>query len=295
MTPRSYWVLAVATLMLLGLGAWFLIFKPIHVETSAELPAGFPADSFDHSSFENLLKSHVGSEGGVDYEAWHSNPKHRDQLKRYLAAVAQYSPDNAKERFSQKSDEVAYWIYAYNAMVIDSILDRWPLGSVTDVKAPLEVVKGFGFFYKLKFTAGGQALSLYEIEHDKVIAQAEDPRVHFVLNCGSGGCPVMRPKLPTGDELEPFLAKAAADFVAEERNVSIDHAKQVVRVSKIFDWYKDDFLNELRRRGKPIESGILGYLLLAAEGPRQEQLERAMSYEIVVSEYDWSVNDKDKR
>jgi hypothetical protein len=37
-------------------------------------------------------------------------------------------------------------MYGYNAYVIKSVLDHWPLKSVTDVKAPVEAVKELGFF-----------------------------------------------------------------------------------------------------------------------------------------------------
>ena len=68
------------------------------------------------------------------------------QLNSYLGAVSRFSPDNAPHRFRGRNDELAYWIYAYNAYVIRSVLDHWPLDSVTDVKAPLEAIKGLGFF-----------------------------------------------------------------------------------------------------------------------------------------------------
>ena len=92
------------------------------------------------------------------------------------------------------------------------------------MKAPIEFVKGFGFFYRQRFVFGEKAYSLYAIENDKVRNTYRDARIHFVLNCGSQSCPVLRPELPTGDELEPFLHQAAIDFVGEDRNVHIDHA-----------------------------------------------------------------------
>ncbi len=285
-------ILGLAALTVFSLGFWTI--KPIVSRPNSDLPADFPSETFDHSSFESLLKKYAGQDGGVDYESWHQRTEDRERLRRYLAAVARFSPENAPERFQSKEDRVAYWMYAYNAMVVDAILERWPLKSVLEVKAPIEVVKGLGFFYKLKFTAGERTMSLYEIEHDRVIALAEDPRVHFVLNCGSGGCPVMRPELPTGKDLEPFLRKSAADFVSQEENVSIDHQARTVTVSKIFDWYEEDFYNDLRRRGVSTKEGILAYLPLVAEGNKRKELMRAKDYRLVVRPYDWSVNSSPK-
>lgn len=269
----------------------FYVLRPIDVRERRGLPPDFPEDSFSHQSFEELLQRFVSPEGDVDYTRWQADPQAVEGLERYLGAVATLSPDNAPSRFPEKADQIAYWMYAYNALVISAVLERYPIESVTDVKAPIEVVRGLGFFYKLRFLVGGKRLSLYEIEHDKVIAQAEDPRVHFVLNCGSGGCPAVRPELPTGAELEPFLASSAAAFVAEKRNVRIDHKRRELTLSKIFSWYEEDFVAELRRRGLPSQGGVAAYLPLVAQGPLQEELKRAANYQVTFSDYDWSLNE----
>ena len=154
----------------------------------------------------------------------------------------------------------------------------------------IEIKQGYGFFYKLEYVCGGKAYSLYEIEHEKVIGPAQDPRVHFVLNCGSEGCPAVRPELPSGVALEPYLAQAARDFVADPRNVRVDHEARRVTLSQIFEWYRDDFLMELRRRGQPAERGLLGYLRLVAAQDMQADLARAQDYELTFRQYDWSVN-----
>jgi len=51
-------------------------------------------------------------------------------------------------------------------------------------------------------------------------------RIHFVLNCASESCPVARPDLPVGDELQRLLESAAAEFVNESDNVYVDHDRR---------------------------------------------------------------------
>jgi len=284
-------LLVLVLAFLLGAAALTVfVLRPVVTVVPDEIPADFPSDGFSHATFEGLLETYVTPDGGMDYERFSANSTDRAKLARYLGAVARYSPDNSPARFASENDRTAYWMYAYNALVIYAVLERWPLESVTDVKAPIEVVRGLGFFYKLKFIVGGECLSLYEIEHKKVLKRAKDPRVHFVLNCGSGGCPVMRPELPTGDDLEPFLQQAAEDFVGSERNVLIDHEKKTVYVSKIFDWYEDDFLMEVRRRGTPGRNDLVAYLSLVAPARMKPDLSQAKSYSVTVRDYDWSVN-----
>ncbi len=287
---RWIWFLAgLAALLLSGFGFWKLNTRSTLVQVDAELPDDFPEHGFAHNAFERLLVKYVVA-GRVDYDAWQRDNVARAQLDSYLAAVAAYSPDSHPARFSGDNDGLAYWMYAYNAFVIKAILERWPLDSVTDVKAPVEVVKGLGFFYTLKFVAGGKAITLYDLEHNKVLRPASDPRVHFVLNCGSAGCPVIRPKLPTGAELETLMEQAAADFVNEPRNVSVDHAAKEIRLSTIFEWYKDDFLNELRRRGLPTKRGVVAYVELVAGDKLRADLEKGSGYKVRHVPYDWDIN-----
>lgn len=282
-------------IVLLGLTAlataWYWNTRPTLVEIHAQIPDDFHDEGFSHVIFESLLRTYVDDQGQVDYGAWQASNKDIRRLDGYLAAVAAYSPDSAPERFASDNDRLAYWMYAYNAFVIKAILDRWPIASVTDVKAPVELVEGLGFFYTLRFVAGGEPYSLYAIENDKVRKPSQDPRIHFVLNCAAGSCPILRPELPDGDELEPFLEESERWFIAEERNVRIDHEAKTVVLSAIFKWYRDDFVNDLRRRGLPSQHGVLDYIIHAATGELRAELERTRDYEMRFDDYDWSLNE----
>ncbi len=253
--------------------------------------AGFPEQGFSHDAFDELLGEYVTPAGRVDYDRWHTSVNSVSQLDGYLAAVGKYSPDKTPDRFPERSDALAYWMYGYNAYVIKAVLDRWPLSSVTDVKAPIEAVKGMGFFYQLRFSFGGEYLSLLSVENDKIRARYKDARIHFVLNCASESCPVARPELPTGDELEEMMTKAAGDFVNDPNNVSVDHERRIVFLSSIFKWYKKDFINDLGAKGLPAGRGLIDYVTTLASGELQGDLERADGYKVEFRDYDWSLNE----
>jgi len=266
--------------------AVLLLNRPRLVTIDAAIPENFPADRFSHDVLEQLLQTYVDGAGDVDYERWQQNTPDLQRLESYLAAVSRYSPESTPARFETKQDELAYWLYAYNAYVIKSILDRWPLASVTNVKAPIEIVKGLGFFYQLRFIFGGEEYSLYAVENDIIRASYRDARIHFVLNCGSESCPVLRPELPSGTELESYLQQAA------RRNVSIDHDKKEIVLSTIFKWFRKDFINDLRRRGLSSDRGLIDYVASVAPEPLNGELAMAANYTIVFSDYDWAVNQK---
>ncbi len=261
----------------------------------AMVPQDFPPDGFSHRLFEDLLKSYVNDAGEVDYEAWHDSSDDNRQLDSYLAAVSAYSPDNAPDRFESRNDALAYWLYAYNAYVIRSVLDHWPLQSVTDVQAPVEFVTGFGFFYRQQYVFGGDSYSLLAVENQKIRATYKDARIHFVLNCASESCPVLRPELPTGDALESLLQEATLEFVSDERNVYIDHASKTIFLSTIFKWFKKDFVSELRKRGLPTEGGAVAYIASVADPEKRDALLSAIDYDVKYRDYDWSLNNDDSR
>ena len=271
-------------------GGFFWVNRPQQVPVHASPPANFPSDSFSHQYFEALLKDYVDANGRVDYERWQASRQSTAALDSYLAAVSLYSPDSAPDRFATRTEELAYWIYGYNAYVVKSVLDNWPIESVTDLKAPIEAIRGFGFFYRMRYRFGGEYFSLLGVENDKIRKQYRDARIHFVLNCASESCPVMRPALPTGAGLEALLEKAATDFVSDVRNVSIDHDNQRVLLSTIFKWFEKDFLNDLRMHGRPAERGLIDYVASVAPETLRIELNAAVGYGIEFRDYDWTLN-----
>ncbi len=287
------YAISIFVLLVLLVSGFFWINRPHFVAVSAEVSEAFPANGFSHAGFETLLQQYVDAEGNVDYNEWHSNMAAVAQLESYLAAVSQFSPDNSPARFATSNDELAYWLYGYNAYVIKSVLDHWPIDSVTDVKAPLEVVTGMGFFYRLRYQFGGERFSLMSVENEKIRKGFNDARIHFVLNCASDSCPVMRPTLPTGEALQDLLATAATEFVGDPGNVSVDHTNEKILLSSIFKWFRKDFLNDLTRRGRPAERGIVDYVASVASDSLKAELDSAEGYEVVFTDYDWSLNKSD--
>ena len=133
---------------------------------------------------------------------------------------------------------------------------------------------------------------LASFENQKIRKTYQDARIHFVLNCASESCPILRPELPTGEDLEDLLASSATDFVSDTENVSFDHDRKTVLLSTIFKWYEKDFLNDLRLRGRPTERGLIDYVASVAPMSMQTDLTRAEGYDIVFKDYDWTLNNR---
>jgi hypothetical protein len=287
---RLQYVIALLVLVALLVGGFAVLNRPHFVPIREDIPADFPAEGFSHIYFESLLQTYVDANGNVDYESWHDSEAAVKLLHSYLAAVSRFSPEHTPERFASSDDELAYWLYGYNAYVIKSVLDNWPISSVTDVKAPVEAVKGMGFFYRLRFEFGREKYSLLSVENSVIRKRYKDARIHFVLNCASESCPVLRPTLPTGEALQELLASATTEFVSDPRNVSVDHANRRVILSTIFKWFRKDFLQDLAKRGRPAERGLIDYVASVASEPLKSELNEIEGYEVTFEDYDWALN-----
>src|SRR5690554_1705287 len=82
------------------------------------------------------------------------NQTYREARKTYLSQITSAPVD----RYSSNA-RLAFYINAYNAIVLDSILSKWPVKSVMTLD---------GFFDKDKHTIAGQTMTLDELEHNKI-------------------------------------------------------------------------------------------------------------------------------
>ncbi len=235
---------------------------------------------YSNEPFLALVRKYA-IDGGrkVDYAAWNNSIDDLTTLDRQVDLIARISPDSHPELFATSEAQRSYWINTYNTLVLQAVLDYWPLESVRDIKISLtsRLVPGKGFFYDRKVVVGGKQTSLYNFEK-QVLRTQKDPRLHFALNCASDSCPVLRPWEWSDEQLDA----AAHDFINEPANVSIEDDS--LTLSSIFKWYKKEFPKD-----------IYAYLMQHAEPELGYQLQAAKdnNYRIRYRTYDWSLNDID--
>jgi hypothetical protein len=183
--------------------------------------------TFDHAPWDAALKVAV-KDGRVDYAALSRDPR----VAEYVGRLAAFDPAQLPTREAR----LAFWLNAYNVLAVSGVLAHYPgLKSVSDV-AP-----DFGFFKAQSYKVGGKALSLNDIENDIVRKTFADARVHAALNCASTSCPPLRAEAFQPETLERQLDEQMRRFVRDASRNRIVAATGEVRLSSIFDWYKDDF------------------------------------------------------
>jgi hypothetical protein len=277
--------------MLLGLAvpwAGCTAIRPAGVVARA--PAVAPG--FSHTELDRVQSRFVDENGLVDYQGLAKDPA---GLERYHLALTARSPDSDPELFPGSDDELAYWINAYNASVLTTVIAHYPIASVTDVKAPFPlglVSDKLGFFVLQEITLGGEGMNLYALENSVIRGRFAEPRVHFALNCASRGCPRLPRTAFTAAELDEQLDRETRRFFAEERNLRIAHGERVVYLSAILDWYEDDFTDWLAARRPERPATLLEYVALYVPPERAADLARSRDYEIRFVPYDWTLNDQ---
>ena len=248
------------------------------------------AFSFDqgHAVWNRLLEKHVhwderGGASRVDYFGMQRDEK---QLQGYLDELAGVSPDGFNGW--QKPRQLAFLINAYNAFTVKLILSSYPgLGSIKDL----------GSFFsspwsKHNFPLLGAQRSLDEIDHEMIRASGvyDDPRIHAAVVCASIGCPGFRDEAFVAANLDRQLEGSLRRFLSDRSRNRYGARRDRLQVSKVLDWYEDDFSAGFRNRESLAE--FLGdYAELLADDDMHRQRIAAGQVSIEFLDYDWALND----
>ena len=221
--------------------------------------------TFDHSSYDQLLRKHVSETGSVSYTGL---AKERKTLQQYIRSIE-------RADFSKYGREelLALIINAYNALTLDWIIDNWPLESIRDTHKPWK---------EKRHKVGGATVSLDFLEHQllRVPELFTEPRIHFGVNCASKGCPPLRNEAYVGSKVRDQLEDATVKALRQKGQLEVRDGR--VWVSMIFSWFGDDF-----RRG---ESNLATFLIPRSPAPAAEILRKEGEGSIRYLDYDWSLN-----
>jgi Protein of unknown function, DUF547 len=188
-----------------------------------------------HELFDALLKKYVSAEGNVNYKGF---IKDTLALNQYLNLLSKTPPD---EKTWSQSEQIAYWINAYNASTIKLITKYYPIKSIKDIGSSIQI-PFVNTPWDIRFIQiGKEKLDLNKIEHDKLRKHFNEPRVHMALVCASKSCPILLNEAYDSKRLEDQLNRQTKAFLADPFRNKISTDKP--QLSKIFDWYAMDFNN----------------------------------------------------
>jgi len=251
---------------------------------------GLRAQAFDHShaAWTALLRKHVlplraGQAAQVRYAGMQGD---RAALRAYCEGLSGVG-EAAFKAFS-RPQQMAFLIDAYNAFTVELVLTRYPrLESIKDLGSLLSSP------WKPKWISlfGGQ-VSLDDIEHGMLRERGrfDDPRIHFAVNCASIGCPPLREEAFVAERLDAQLEEQVRRFISDRSRNRYDAAAGRLELSKIFDWYGEDF--RLGHRGiTTLPLFMARYAELLADAPADRERVRSQRATITFLPYDWKLND----
>jgi len=236
--------------------------------TIAAVLSTTPHPGFDHNhtQLSQVLSQTVDS-GSVSYGEITAI---RHKLDAYLAGLRTVSPQAVRE--FARSEAMAFWINAYNALTLQLILDEQPKDSIKDIWSP---------WGRERFIVAGAKISLNTIEHEILRKNFGDPRIHAALVCASKSCPILESRAFTSGDLNQRLDHAMLRFLQDPFRNRYDRTTNTLRVSQIFKWYGDDFIERFasgQNKSKAIRAVFKHYGVNVGDA------------EIEWLDYDWSLN-----
>lgn len=227
-------------------------------DTNENSNAATLPDLSDFFTAANTFFGKYISNGKVDYTAIQADKSALNALADEIAGTDLSASD--------KNTKIAFYLNAYNILVIKSVVNNMPVSKPTDVK---------GFFDANKFIVAGESLTLNDIENKKL---RPDPRVHFCLVCAAKSCPKITTEAFMPDKVQAQMDNRTTKTLNDANFIKVDDANKKASISQLFVWYKDDF--------EKSAGSVLNFI------NKYRVIPIPADYSIENYTYDWSLNSK---
>lgn len=241
-----------------------------------------------------LQRAHPEANGQVAYPGLAEDPAYTD-YREWTATLPNLRADQLQPDTRRK----AFFINLYNALIVDAVCQFQVRRSVREVP---------GFFFRAGYAIGGWFVDAVQLEYGWLLknrwhpgvlipifrktdprrrwsVSSRDFRVHLALVCAARGCPLLNVYSAGGIDHE--LDLAARSFLASG-GLDIDQAAGVIRLSKIFQWYAEDFgAGWMALRGR---EQILHSLRPFLSQAQQDTLSSLARWRVRFKDYDWTLN-----
>jgi len=277
--------------------------RDLRVPTSSAFASDWNRSRFDHGLLDGVLVDHVNASGHVDYAAIREDTRFNEYLYRLSETDPAALPDD--------NARLAFWINAYNALVIQGVLetlpddrDGWSSFNVLEVDVPGFAEPGKSFFRGLKFSVGGRRYALDEIEHGVLLQRKEwveknprhyrsvgagtpDPRIHFALVCAAKGCVKLKRGAYTASAVDRQLGQAVRGFVQDKDRIRISRGRRTIHLTKLLDWYGGDLTDTAF---EPHAGSVPAFLARYVSDDALARSLRSDKWTIEWIDYDWTLN-----
>jgi len=245
------------------------------------------ADGARRKTFDQLLDLYVRN-GDVYYRALKAE---RAKLDGFLNLQATTAVDKLS-----RDEQIAFWLNAYNALVLRTVIDHYPILGKAAPYPPKSIRQVSGSFERLTHRIAGRTLTLDQIEQT-VLSGFNDPRVYFALGRAAVGSGRLRSEAFAPERIEQQLAETAAECVTRAQCIRVDREGGKVYASSIFSWREKEFAAAYADKApaafasrSPIERAIVAYVLPNLL-PSEKEFLTKNTFQVVYTPFDWNLND----
>lgn len=242
-----------------------------------------------HVPLDRILDINV-RDGFVYYRALKSD---RSRLDRYAASLN--VPGTTYEGWSREQ-KLAFWLNAYNAFVLETVLDNYPIRGRSATYPAASIRQIPGAFEQAKHRAAGRAVTLDEIEKT-ILPEFKEPRVYLAIGRGAVGSGRLRSEAYTATRLAGQLDAVQAEFVTDQQMLKIDRLSNQVSVTPILSWREAEFVAAYDKGAagpfadrSPVERALVAFItphLL----PLEKELVQQNQFKVTFHQFDWRLND----
>ena len=217
--------------------------------------------------YDEMLHDYVkqGKRDGIQlqlihYGAWEKDSKHPK-------ALAILSKANLKNL--SVIEKIAHWSNIYNFLTIDLIIKNKEKQSIKNLGNSLKSP-----WQSYHWEINNQSYSLDQIEHN-ILRKLGEPRIHIAIVCAAISCPDIRVEPYNPKMLEFQLKEQTAIFLKNtKKGMHWDDKLQTITISKIFEWFQDDFK----------KTGLIPFLKKAS-GQKINTIKKKKYFD-----YNWNLN-----
>ena len=199
---------------------------PIPVEPPVKDPS---------EQWQTVLEQSVSLDG-ID---WVNIESHKNILEQYVAWVGTVGPQSNRKndtRFPRRGRanyKLVHWINAYNAWMMYSYLHH---GKPTNISS---IDSTNGYLWGQRIYIDGEYTSFSHVKHERILADFQDPRLHFMLYELTEQSPL--PKFWSATTWKSQVNLFARKFMASGQGAI--QTDQGWRFHPMFDRYQNDFID----------------------------------------------------
>lgn len=247
-----------------------------------------------HRQLDELLDLYV-RDGFVYYSALKSD---RGKIDQYVRALD--SPAAAAQANGTREEKIAFWINAYNALVLQTVVNNFPIRGRAKEYPATSIRQIPGAFERQTFRVAGRSVTLDSIEKE-MLAPLGDARAFLALGRGAVGGGRLRSEAFDPRRLDAQLEQVASESLARREIIRLDLLNNQITVTPVFSWRQAEFVASFENKApdvfnqrSPIERAILGLIRPYLKPSEVIDLEKN-AFRITFQDFDWRLNDLSNR